>query len=290
MWFLDDLGDFELLDCSDGKRLERWGKYLLVRPDPQVIWKGLCRHFGWQHADAVYERSSAGGGSWRDNRLPASWQCRIADFTFHIRPMGFKHTGVFPEQATNWRWIEEKCATRKKTAGKVSVLNLFAYTGGATLAAARGGASVSHVDAAKNMVSLAKENLALSGMQDAPCRFFVDDALKFVRREARRGHRYDGIVMDPPSYGRGPKGEIWHLEDSIHALIAETASLLSDDPLFFLVNSYTTGLSGSAVSYLVREEIIRKFGGSVTADELGLPVRQTGGVLPCGFATRWEKE
>ena len=180
MWFLYDLGDFELLDCSDGKRLERWGKYLLVRPDPQVIWKGLCRHSGWQHADAVYERSSAGGGSWCDNRLPASWRCRIADFTFHIRPMGFKHTGVFPEQATNWRWIEEKCATRKKTAGKVSVLNLFAYTGGATLAAARGGASVSHVDAAKNMVSLAKENLALSGMQDAPCRFFVDDALKFV--------------------------------------------------------------------------------------------------------------
>lgn len=290
MWYLENLGDYELLDCSDGQRLERWGKYILIRPDPQVVWKGVRRHPAWKTADAVYSRSRSGGGAWSENRLPESWQCDIAGLSFHVKPMGFKHTGVFPEQAANWQWIQSLCEKRKGEGREVRVLNLFAYTGGASLAAARGGAMVCHVDAAKNMVGMAKENMRLSGMENAPCRYLVDDALKFVQRENRRGNRYDGIIMDPPSYGRGPKGEMWHLEDSIHELIRETALLLSDDPLFYLVNSYTTGLSGSAVSYLVNEEVCSRFGGKVTSDEVGLLVKTTGMCLPCGFATRWEKE
>ncbi len=290
MWYLEDTEDYELLDCSDGQRLERWGEFVLIRPDPQVVWKGVRRHPLWKHADAVYSRSSSGGGSWNQNRLPESWQCHIGGLDFHIKPMGFKHTGVFPEQATNWKWIESLCRKRRETGREVKVLNLFAYTGGASLAAAKGGASVCHVDAAKNMVAMAKENFSLSGMSDAPCRFLVDDALKFVQREQRRNNHYDGIVMDPPSYGRGPKGEMWHLEDSIHELIRETAALLSEDPLFYLVNSYTTGLSGSAVSYLVHEEVCSRFGGRVLSDEVGIRVKSTGRCLPCGFATRWEKE
>lgn len=290
MWYLEDLGDYELLDCSDGQRLERWGSFILIRPDPQVVWKGIRRHKAWKHADAVYSRSKSGGGSWNEHSLPETWRCRIADLDFNVKPMGFKHTGVFPEQASNWKWIEGLCRKRKEQGRQAKVLNLFAYTGGASVAAASGGAAVCHVDAAKNMVAMAKENFRLSGLGDAPCRFIVDDALKFVQREFRRGNRYDGIVMDPPSYGRGPKGEMWHLEDSIHDLIRETASILSDDPLFFLVNSYTTGLSGSAVSYLVNEEVTARFGGAVTSDELGILVKSTGRCLPCGFATRWEKE
>ncbi len=290
MWYLEDLGDYELLDCSDGQRLERWGDYILIRPDPQVVWKGVARHSAWKRADAVYSRSKSGGGAWNDHRLPETWTMHIADLDFNVKPMGFKHTGVFPEQASNWRWIESLCQKRKAEKQTVSVLNLFGYTGGASLAAAKGGASVCHVDAAKNMVALAKENFRLSGLEQAPCRFLVDDALKFVQREQRRGNRYDAIIMDPPSYGRGPKGEMWHLEDSIHDLIRQTAAILSDDPLFYLVNSYTTGLSGSAVSYLVEEEVCRRFGGNVTSDELGILVKSTGRCLPCGFATRWEKE
>ena len=290
MWYLDDLGDYELLDCSDGQRLERWGKYILIRPDPQVVWKGIRRHKAWKCADATYSRSKTGGGAWNEHKLPENWDCRIAGLDFHVKPMGFKHTGVFPEQASNWKWIEGLCRKRKEQGKQPRVLNLFAYTGGASIAAAKGGAAVCHVDAAKNMVGMAKENMSLSGLGDAPCRFLVDDALKFVQRECRRGNTYDGIVMDPPSYGRGPKGEMWHLEDSIHELIRETASILSDDPLFFLVNSYTTGLSGSAVSYLVHEEVASRFGGKITSDEVGLMVQSTGKCLPCGFATRWEKE
>lgn len=290
MWYLEDLGDYELLDCSDGQRLERWGDFILIRPDPQVVWKGIRRHKSWKNADATYSRSKSGGGSWNNHCLPESWECCIADLRFHVKPMGFKHTGVFPEQATNWKWIEGLCKKRKEQGRQPKVLNLFAYTGGASIAAAKGGAAVCHVDAAKNMVTMAKENMRLSGLADAPCRFIVDDALKFVQREFRRGNRYDGIVMDPPSYGRGPKGEMWHLEDSIHDLIRETASILSDDPLFFLVNSYTTGLSGSAVSYLVNEEVSSRFGGKVTSDEVGIRVKATEKCLPCGFATRWEKE
>ena len=290
MWFLENLGDYELLDCSDGQRLERWGDYVLIRPDPQVVWKGIRRHKAWKSADATYSRSKTGGGAWNDHKLPETWACKIAGLDFNVKPMGFKHTGVFPEQASNWKWIESLCKKRKESGEQPRVLNLFAYTGGASVAAASGGAAVCHVDAAKNMVAMAKENLKLSGLGDAPCRFIVDDALKFVQREQRRGNRYDGIIMDPPSYGRGPKGEMWHLEDSIHDLIRETAAILSDDPLFFLVNSYTTGLSGSAVSYLVNEEVVSRFGGKVTSDELGLLVKSTGKCLPCGFATRWEKE
>ena len=290
MWYLDDLGDYELLDCSDGQRLERWGKYILIRPDPQVVWKGIRRHKMWKTADATYSRSKSGGGAWNQHSLPETWELCIAGLNFHVKPMGFKHTGVFPEQASNWKWIEGLCKKRSESGRQVKVLNLFAYTGGASIAAAKGGAAVCHVDAAKNMVAMAKENMRLSGLENAPCRFLVDDALKFVQRERRRGNTYDGIVMDPPSYGRGPKGEMWHLEDSIHDLIRETASILSDDPLFFLVNSYTTGLSGSAVSYLVHEEVTSRFGGSVSSDEVGLLVKSTGKCLPCGFATRWEKE
>ncbi len=290
MWYLENLGDYELLDCSDGQRLERWGDYILIRPDPQVVWKGIRRHKAWKCADAVYSRSKSGGGAWNNHTLPEMWKCSIAGLSFHVKPMGFKHTGVFPEQASNWKWIEGLCRKRSEQGKQPKVLNLFAYTGGASIAAATGGAAVCHVDAAKNMVAMAKENMRLSGLAEAPCRFIVDDALKFVQRERRRGNSYDGIVMDPPSYGRGPKGEMWHLEDSIHELIRETASILSDDPLFFLVNSYTTGLSGSAVSYLVNEEVASRFGGKVTSDEVGLLVQTTGKCLPCGFATRWEKE
>ncbi len=290
MWYLEDLGDYELLDCSDGQRLERWGDYILIRPDPQVVWKGIRRHPAWKKADAVYSRSKSGGGSWNDNRLPETWRCKIASLDFQIKPMGFKHTGVFPEQASNWRWIEKTCKRRSESGREVKVLNLFAYTGGASLRARKGGAVVCHVDAGKNMVAMGKENMRLSGMGDAPCRYLVDDALKFVQREYRRGNRYDGIIMDPPSYGRGPKGEMWHLEDSIHELIRSTADILSDDPLFYLVNSYTTGLSGSAVAYLVNEEVCSRYGGKVTSDEVGILVKSTGKCLPCGFATRWEKE
>ena len=290
MWTCENLGDYELLDCSDGERLERWGKYILIRPDPQVVWKGLRRHPAWKTADASYRRSSSGGGNWSENSLPASWECNIADLSFHIRPMGFKHTGVFPEQAANWEWIRSLCEKRTLAGKEMKVLNLFAYTGGASLAAAKGGAAVCHVDAAKNMVALARENFALSGMEKAPCRFLVDDCMKFVLREQRRGNFYHGIVMDPPSYGRGPRGEVWHLEEELHTLLHETAKLLSPDASFFLVNSYTTGLSGGAVKYLLDEEITKKLGGAVESGELGLCVSQTGGVLPCGFATRWHAQ
>lgn len=290
MFVSDNWKDYELIDASDGERLERWGKYILIRPDPQIIWKGKKTSPLWKRADAIYRRESSGGGKWVKCDVPESWTINYGNLRFLIKPMGFKHTGVFPEQASNWKWIEGLCKKRKEEGKEVRVLNLFAYTGGASVAAAKGGATVCHVDAAKNMVAMAKENMRLSGLENAPCRYLVDDALKFVQRENRRGNRYDGIIMDPPSYGRGPKGEMWHLEDSIHDLIRETADILSSDPLFFLVNSYTTGLSGSAVSYLVNEEVCSRFGGKVTSDELGLLVKSTGMCLPCGFATRWEKE
>ncbi len=290
MWCAADTGDYELLDASDGERLEKWGTFTLVRPDPQVIWHGLRRHAAWSKADASYRRSSSGGGAWSENRLPPSWRCRIGSYAFHIRPMGFKHTGVFPEQAVNWAWMDDLIRRRKARGTDVRVLNLFAYTGGATVACAKAGASVVHVDAAKNMVALARENMALNGLENAPCRYIVDDCLKFVRRELRRGNRYEGIVMDPPSYGRGPKGETWRLEDNIHELVKEAAQLLSEDPLFFLINSYTTGLSAGAVAYLAKEEVASGRSGTLTSDEVGLMVRQTGMPVPCGSAVRWEKE
>ena len=286
MWSADKWKDYLLLDCSDGCRLEKWGEYTLIRPDPQVIWKNCRAHSAWKRADAVYNRSKSGGGSWNQNELPEEWKISYRDLTFSIKPMGFKHTGLFPEQAVNWDWFSELI----KNAGRpIKVLNLFAYTGGATVAAAKAGASVCHVDASKGMVQRAKENAALSGLSAAPIRYIVDDCFKFCERERRRGNTYDAIIMDPPSYGRGPNGEKWTLEDNIDSFVALASTLLSDDPLFFLLNSYTTGLSASTMGYIVGRNIIPKHGGKVTSDEIGLPVEQTGWSLPCGASSRWTK-
>jgi len=284
VWVAKDWKDYTVIDTSDGEKLERWGKYTLIRPDPQVIWKTEKRNKLWQSADASYKRSRSGGGAWSENRLPESWTVGYRDLRFRIKPMGFKHTGLFPEQAVNWDWFSDLIS---RAGRPVKVLNLFAYTGGATVAAAKAGASVCHVDASKGMVAAAKENAALSGLSDAPIRYIVDDCKKFVEREIRRGNHYDGIIMDPPSYGRGPNGEVWKLEDSIDELISLTSRLLSDDPLFFLVNSYTTGLSPMTMSYLLELKVKSRFGGKIEAGELGLRVTQTKAFLPCGASTRW---
>jgi len=283
MWVADSWKDYVLLDASDGERLETWGKYSLVRPDPQVIWKGERRHALWKSADANYRRSRGGGGAWGENRLPEKWTIGYGSLRFSIKPMGFKHTGLFPEQATNWDWFSDLI---KRAGRPVKVLNLFAYTGGATMAAAAAGASVCHVDAAKGMVATAKENAALSGLTEAPIRYIVDDCRKFMERELRRGNRYDGIIMDPPSYGRGPTGEVWKIEESIDDFVALSARLLSDEPLFFLLNSYTTGLSASAMRYITDLRVARGRGGKTEADEIGLRVRETGFVLPAGSSVR----
>ena len=278
--------DYELLDCSDGQRLERWGKYLLVRPDPQVVWSDMKKDAAWRRPDATYKRSSSGGGAWGENKLPEEWQIAYEPLgmKFVIRPMGFKHTGVFPEQASNW----ETCSALIKNAGrKISVLNLFAYTGGATLACAKAGASVCHVDAAKGMVATARENAALSGLSDAPIRWIVDDCRAFVEREIRRGHTYDAVIMDPPSYGRGPNGQTWKLEDDIHSLIKLVSGVLSDYPLFFLVNSYTAGLSPNTMGYMLSSSLCERYGGSVDAYETGIPVKDSGLVLPSGSSALW---
>ncbi len=287
MWSADNWKDYELLDTSDGERLERWGNLILVRPDPQIIWKNVASHPAWKRADGVYRRSKSGGGAWVHNELPESWKIRYGELQFILRPMGFKHTGLFPEQAANWDWFGDLI---RRAGRPIKVLNLFAYTGGATLAAAKAGAAVVHVDAAKGIVAQAKENAALSGLSEAPIRYIVDDCKKFVEREIRRGNRYDGIIMDPPSYGRGPNGEVWKLEDSIDELISLTSQLLSDEPLFFLVNSYTTGLSPMTMSYLLDLKVRRRFGGRLESGELGLRVTQTGGYLPCGASSRWFAE
>ena len=283
MWVSKNWKDYRLLDASDGERLELWGKYSLIRPDPQVMWKNTKRHKLWEKADAGYRRSRSGGGAWSENRLPESWNISYGSLRFVIKPMGFKHTGLFPEQATNWDWFSELIRQANRP---IKVLNLFAYTGGATVAAAAAGASVVHVDAAKGMVQAAKENAALSGLKDAPIRYIVEDCRKFMERELRRGNRYDGIIMDPPSYGRGPTGEVWHLEESIDSFVALTAGLLSDNPLFFLLNSYTTGLSASAMKYVTDLHITSRFGGKSEAEEIGLPVVESGFVLPCGSSVR----
>lgn len=285
MWIADGWKDYELLDTSDGQRLEKWKKYTLVRPDPQVIWSGVKRHPLWKKADGIYSREG-GGGKWIKLDVPESWNISYKELTFKIKPMGFKHTGLFPEQAVNWDWFSSLI----KNAGRpIKVLNLFAYTGGATVAAAKAGASVCHVDASRGMVQTAKENASLSGLSDAPIRYIVDDCAKFVEREARRGNKYDGIIMDPPSYGRGPSGEVWKLEDNIGKFVSSAAALISDDPLFFLVNSYTTGLSASTMGYILGLEIAAKRGGKVVSDEIGLPVTRTGIALPCGASSRWTK-
>ena len=287
MWVADKWTDYELLDASDGERLESWGEYVLRRPDPQIIWKKAAQHKLWNKADATYKRSSSGGGGWSKNTLPQEWNINYESLglTFKIKPMGFKHTGLFPEQAANWEWFFELI---KKAGRPIKVLNLFAYTGGATIAAAKAGAAVVHVDAAKGMVAQAKENAALSGLSEAPIRYIVDDCKKFVEREIRRGNKYDAIIMDPPSYGRGPSGEVWKIEDSVDELITLTASILSDDPLFFLVNSYTTGLSPAAMQYILGLKLLPRYGGRLEAGELGLRVRSTSIAIPCGASARWQ--
>ena len=284
MWLADNWKDYEVIDCSKGEKLERWGDYILVRPDPQVIWDTPRKEKGWHKMNAHYHRSKKGGGEWEFFDLPQQWSIHYRSLTFQLKPFSFKHTGLFPEQAANWDWFSELI---KKAGRPVKVLNLFAYTGGATIAAAAAGASVTHVDASKGMVTWAKENAASSGLADAPIRWIVDDCVKFVEREIRRGNHYDAIIMDPPSYGRGPKGEIWKIEESIHPLVKLCAQLLVDRPLFFLINSYTTGLQPAVLSYLIGTEL-KRFPGKVTADEIGLPVSSNGLTLPCGASGRVE--
>lgn len=299
MWIADHWKDYEVLDTSDGEKLERWGKYILIRPDPQVIWSAPRNHTGWKHKNGHYHRSSKGGGEWEFRELPDEWSIQYAGenfvkapqnrLTFRLKPFSFKHTGLFPEQAANWDWVSGliRSALKQNPHRQLKVLNLFAYTGGATLAAASAGAFVTHVDASKGMVGWAKENAAASGLSDAPIRYLVDDCVKFVEREIRRGNRYDGIIMDPPSYGRGPKGEIWKLEDNIYPFIRLTGKLLKEDAVFFLINSYTTGLQPAVLSYMLNLCIGKPLGGSVEADEIGLPVTESGLVLPCGASGRW---
>ncbi len=287
MFLADGWKDYKIIDCSEGEKLEYWGDKILVRPDPQIVWRSDKNMREWKTADARYNRSKTGGGSWECyKKLPDSWTISYKNLRFGIKPMGFKHTGLFPEQAANWDWFSELIKEEKRD---INVLNLFAYTGGATVAAAAAGAKVCHVDAAKGMVAWAKENAALSGLSEHPIRYIVDDVKKFAQRELRRGHKYDGIIMDPPSYGRGPNGEVWKIEDEIFDLIELCTQLLSDKPLFFLVNSYTTGLSGKVMENICRLTVEKKFGGKTKADEVCLPIESGGIVLPCGYSARWER-
>lgn len=301
MWIADNWRDYEVIDTGNGEKLERWGEYILVRPDPQIIWSTDYTNTGWKQKNGHYHRSAKGGGEWEFFHLPNEWTISydLADMpskdhhalTFRLKPFSFKHTGLFPEQAVNWDWFSHIIKESNRPADKpIKVLNLFAYTGGATLAAALAGAAVTHVDASKGMVGWAKENAVSSHLTDAPIRWLVDDCVKFVEREIRRGNKYDGIIMDPPSYGRGPKGETWKLEENIWQFIELTTQLLSKDALFFLINSYTTGLQPAVLSYMVNTAIAKRFGGHVEADEIGLPITESGLVLPCGASCRWMKQ
>lgn len=287
MRYTSDWKDYELLDCSSGERLERWGNVTLIRPDPQVIWKTPKKHPAWRRADAVYHRSNSGGGNWEiKNKIPSFWSIGYGDLNFNVKTMGFKHTGIFPEQAVNWDYT----AKLIKNAGRpVKVLNLFAYTGGATVACLKAGAEVVHVDASKGMVQWAKENAVASGVADRKVRWIVDDCVKFVQREIRRGNKYDIIIMDPPSYGRGPGGEIWKLENEVYSFVELCSQVLSDNPIMVLINSYTTGLSPAVMQYILGAIIKPKFGGVAESDEIGLPVTQTGMILPCGASAIWHK-
>lgn len=292
MWLADHWKDYQVIDCSKGEKLERWGDYLLVRPDPQVIWDTPKTEKGWRTKNGHYHRSTKGGGEWEFFQLPEEWTIHYSlpikkDLTFHLKPFSFKHTGLFPEQATNWDWFSQLIYDATQKGRTVKVLNLFAYTGGATLAAAAAGAQVTHVDASKGMVTWAKENAVSSGLGDAPIRWLVDDCVKFVEREIRRGNHYDAIIMDPPSYGRGPKGEIWKIEESIYPLVQLCKELLVDKPLFFLINSYTTGLQPAVLSYMMNT-VLKDYPGTVTASEIGLPVSTNGLVLPCGASGRFQ--
>ncbi len=284
MWIANQWKDYEVIDTSTGEKLERWGDYILVRPDPQVIWNTPKNNAGWRKKNGHYHRSVKGGGEWEFWNLPEEWSIHYKELTFHLKPFSFKHTGLFPEQAVNWDWFSELI----RNAGRpIKVLNLFAYTGGATLSAAKAGANVTHVDASKGMVAWAKENAAASGLKDAPIRWLVDDCVKFVEREIRRGNQYDAIIMDPPSYGRGPKGEIWKIEESIYPFIELLTQILTDKPLFYLVNSYTTGLQPAVLTYMIQTALVPRFGGVVESSEIGLPVSSNGLVLPCGASGRW---
>jgi 23S rRNA (cytosine1962-C5)-methyltransferase len=289
MWIADGWKDYEVIDTSSGEKLERWGGYILVRPDPQVLWDTPKEDIRWKKKNGHYHRSNKGGGEWEFFDLPKQWKINYKELTFNLQPFSFKHTGIFPEQAANWDWFSKIISEKRKLepGREIKVLNLFAYTGGATIAAAKAGASVTHVDASKGMVTWAKENATLSGLGEASIRYIVDDCGKFVEREIRRGNRYDAVIMDPPSYGRGPKGEIWKIEESIHPFLKLCADVLVDKPLFFLINSYTTGLQPAVLSYLLGIELKSKFGGSIEADEIGLPVTNNGLILPCGASGRW---
>lgn len=281
MWIARNWKDYELLDCGGGLRLERWGRYVLTRPDPVALWEPEKPSL-WQKSDAVYHRSASGGGSWKISKLPPSWEIGYRDLRFRIKPMGFKHTGLFPEQAVNWDWIRDTLAAPPSG---MRVLNLFSYTGGATVAAAAAGAEVTHVDAARGIVQQARENAALSGLADAPIRYITDDCRKFIAREARRGKTYDAVILDPPSYGRGANGEVWKLEDDLYPFLLDLRKLLSDRPRFVLLNSYTAGLSPAAGAYVMSAAFPES---RVTSDEVGLPVVSTGRALPCGIAVRAE--
>ena len=284
MWIAENWKDYELLDCGDGEKLERWGRQILVRPDPQAIWEAPRRSSAWQNPDARYLRSNTGGGHWERRKLPEQWTVNYGELMFNVKPMNFKHTGLFPEQAVNWDFAMNKI----RSAGRpIQVLNLFAYTGAATVACAAAGASVCHVDAAKGMVAWAKENARSSGLADAPIRWIVDDCAKFVEREIRRGRRYDAIIMDPPSYGRGPSGEVWKLEQNLYPFVKLCAGVLSDNPLFVILNSYTTGLAPSVLGYILNLLVSGTYGGHTECAELGLPVTETGMALPCGATGRW---
>lgn len=289
MWCADKWTDYRLIDSANGEKLEYWGKYLLRRPDPQAVWSVKSEKALWNQTDARYHRSSSGGGKWQffNKKLPERWTINYRDLVFNIKPMGFKHTGLFPEQAVNWDWFSELI----KNAGRpVRLLNLFAYTGGATVAALRAGAEVVHVDASKGMVTWAKENVISSGLGDKPVRYIVDDVKKFVLREQRRGREYDAVIMDPPSYGRGPSGEVWKIENELYPLIEECVKLLSDKPLFFLINSYTTGLSAQVLINVLTMTVAKKFGGRAEADEIGLRMSANNLILPCGISGRWEND
>ncbi len=291
MFLADKWKDYRLLDAKNGEKLEKWGGFILRRPDPQIVWDIAEEdlHKSWKSPDAHYHRSNTGGGHWESRKaLPESWTVSYGDLTFGIKMMGFKHTGLFPEQAANWDWFSE--LIKKSGRDDVNVLNLFAYTGGATMAASAAGASVCHVDASKGMVAWAKENAKLSGLADRPIRFIVDDVKKFTEREIRRGRKYDAIIMDPPSYGRGPSGEVWKIEDELYDLVKLCMEVLSDKPLFFLINSYTTGLSGGVLDNILKMTLQKKFGGKVTVDEVGLPIENNNLKLPCGYSGRWQND
>ena len=280
--------DYKIIDMADGQKLEKWGDVILSRPDPQIIWKDKSYPKRWKEINATYHRSSSGGGSWEFNKkMPKQWQIKYKNLTFNIKPMGFKHTGLFPEQAVNWDWMINKIENEKKHKKEIKVLNLFAYTGGATVACLSAGASVCHVDSSKGMVSWAKENVISSKLADRKVRYIIDDVVKFVQREIRRGNKYDAIIMDPPSYGRGAKGEVWQFENNIYDLVELCTQVLSDDPLFFLINSYTTGISAKVLENMLRLEIKKK--GTLSSGEIGLPMKNSEIVLPCGIYARWEK-